>query len=281
MKIHNLATQLTARCGAPTLLTHPLCARLDGPLPSTPCIFVDLKEQALQLTTDPDHKFDLAVALNDVESALSIARSTPAPEDAAKWKIVGDRALAAWRFDLAKECFENAGDVSSLFLFHLATGDQTALRELAGTAGECFPVQSKWAIAKLATLSSDYFFSVPFHLGCTALALLDAGRCSLSAGKGQNNIALAALLQLGDPKACVDLLIKTDRIPEAALFARTYAPRQVSTSSVAFPLSATFPPPIFGHAPTAYRRINAVHFLPWPGVRAWHRPPPRRFPELL
>lgn len=45
--------------------------------------------------------------------------------------------------------------------------------------------------------------------------------------KGLNNIALASLLQLGDPKACVDLLIKTDRVPEAALFARTYAPRQV------------------------------------------------------
>jgi len=144
----------------------------------------DLKEQALQLTTDPDHKFDLAIGLNDVESALSIARSTPAPENEAKWKTVGDRALAAWRFDLAKECFENAGDVNSLFLFHLATGDRSALQELAKTAE----------------------------------------------GKGQNNVALAALLQLGDPKACVDLLIKTDRIPEAALFARTYAPSAVPTA---------------------------------------------------
>lgn len=98
----------------------------------------DLKEQALQLTTDPDHKFDLAIGLNDVESALSIARSTPAPENEAKWKIVGDRALAAWRFDLAKECFENAGDVSSLFLFHLAAGDRPALQELAKTAGKRF-----------------------------------------------------------------------------------------------------------------------------------------------
>lgn len=46
-----------------------------------------------------------------------------------------------------------------------------------------------------------------------------------SASRGQNNIAFASLLQLGDAKACVDLLVKTDRAAEAALFARTYAPR--------------------------------------------------------
>lgn len=97
---------------------------------------IDLKEQALKLTTDPDHKFDLAIGLDDVESALEIARATPAPENEAKWKVVGDRALAVWRFDLAKECFEHAGDVSSLFLLHLATGDRQALAELAASAGQ-------------------------------------------------------------------------------------------------------------------------------------------------
>lgn len=43
--------------------------------------------------------------------------------------------------------------------------------------------------------------------------------------KGQNNLAFASRLQLGDTDACVNLLVKTDRAPEAALFARTYAPR--------------------------------------------------------
>jgi len=46
--------------------------------------------------------------------------------------------------------------------------------------------------------------------------------------KGQNNLAFATLFQLGDTKSCVDLLVKTRRIPEAAIFARTYAPRYVS-----------------------------------------------------
>lgn len=50
--------------------------------------------------------------------------------------------------------------------------------------------------------------------------------------KGQNNLAFATLFQLGDPVACVDLLIKTQRAPEAALFSRTYAPRFVFLSSL-------------------------------------------------
>lgn len=43
--------------------------------------------------------------------------------------------------------------------------------------------------------------------------------------KGQNNLAFAILLQLNDVHDCVDLLIKTKRAPEAALFARTHGPR--------------------------------------------------------
>jgi coatomer subunit beta' len=45
--------------------------------------------------------------------------------------------------------------------------------------------------------------------------------------KGLNNLAFATLFQLGGADACVDLLVKTQRAPEAALFARTYAPRSV------------------------------------------------------
>lgn len=45
--------------------------------------------------------------------------------------------------------------------------------------------------------------------------------------KGLNNLAFATSFQLGNTQSCVDLLIKTQRAPEAALFARTYAPSQV------------------------------------------------------
>lgn len=49
----------------------------------------------------------------------------------------------------------------------------------------------------------------------------------LSEQRGQNNLAFASLFQIGDANACVDLLAKTQRMPEAALFARTYTPRYV------------------------------------------------------
>ena len=45
--------------------------------------------------------------------------------------------------------------------------------------------------------------------------------------KGQNNVAFACRLQLGETEKCVELLVKTGRAPEAALFARTCAPSWV------------------------------------------------------
>ena len=45
---------------------------------------------------------------------------------------------------------------------------------------------------------------------------------------GTYNVAFAAALQLGDASSCVDTLLATDRAPEAAIFARTYAPSQAS-----------------------------------------------------
>ncbi|KAG1811654.1 coatomer WD associated region-domain-containing protein [Suillus variegatus] len=141
----------------------------------------DLKELALQVTTDPDHKFDLSLQLDDLDTAVKIARSVSEPEAEAKWKSIGDRALTVWQFDLAREAFEKAGDLSALMLLLLSTGDREGLQKLAATAEE----------------------------------------------KGANNLAFATLFQLGDAKPCVDLLLKTNRAPEAALFARTYAPSEV------------------------------------------------------
>ncbi|EJD51286.1 Coatomer, beta' subunit [Auricularia subglabra TFB-10046 SS5] len=139
------------------------------------------KELALSVTTDPDHKFDLSLALDDLDGALDIARSLPGPEGEVKWKAVGDRALAVWRFDLARECFEHAGDLGALMLLYLATGECEKLASLAEAAQ----------------------------------------------AKGQNNLAFACLLQLGDARACVEMLLRTDRFSEAAIFARTYLPSAV------------------------------------------------------
>ncbi|KIY66325.1 Coatomer, beta' subunit [Cylindrobasidium torrendii FP15055 ss-10] len=91
----------------------------------------DLKELALQVTTDPDHKFDLSLQLDDLDAALEIARTVPEAEAESKWKALGDRSLAVWRFDLARESFEKAGDLSSLMLLLLSIGDRDGLAALA------------------------------------------------------------------------------------------------------------------------------------------------------
>ncbi|KAJ9114335.1 hypothetical protein QFC22_005788 [Naganishia vaughanmartiniae] len=138
----------------------------------------DMKELALQVATDPDQQFDLAIQLDDLDKALELTRTSPEAGSEAKWRTVGDKALAAWRMDLAQECFEKASDLPTLLLIYSSLGDKDGMQKLAKLAIE----------------------------------------------KGQNNIAFNCFFQTGDIASCIDVLIKTDRAPEAALFARTYAP---------------------------------------------------------
>lgn len=101
-----------------------------------------MKELALEITTDPDHKFDLSLQLDDLDAAVEIARTVPETESETKWKAIGDRALTVWRFDLAKESFEKAGDLSALMLLLLAIGDREGLTKLAAMAGKVSSLSS-------------------------------------------------------------------------------------------------------------------------------------------
>ncbi|RGB39282.1 coatomer WD associated region-domain-containing protein [Rhizophagus diaphanus] len=139
----------------------------------------DLKELALEVSTDIEHKFELAVQLNKLDVAVEIAREA---DTEAKWKTVGDSALSDWKFSLAEECLKKAKDLSGLLLLYTSSGNAKGIRELAESA----------------------------------------------ATDGKNNVAFACYLQLGQVEDCIEILIKTDRIPEAAMFARTYLPSQVS-----------------------------------------------------
>lgn len=47
-------------------------------------------------------------------------------------------------------------------------------------------------------------------------------------GAGMNNVAFLTRFLSGDLNACLEILINTQRIPEAAFFARTYLPSQIS-----------------------------------------------------
>ncbi|KAI4146376.1 MAG: hypothetical protein LQ341_002110 [Variospora aurantia] len=91
------------------------------------------KEMALEVATDPEHRFDLALGLNNLAIALEIAKEAKAEH---RWKTVGDAALAAWDIVLAEECFVNAKDLGSLLLVYTATANAAGLRDLAKQADE-------------------------------------------------------------------------------------------------------------------------------------------------
>lgn len=91
------------------------------------------KELALEVATDSEHKFELALGLNELAIALELAREADADH---KWKTVGDAALSAWDVALAAECFTHAKDLGSLLLLHSSTGDRDGLAVLATQAQE-------------------------------------------------------------------------------------------------------------------------------------------------
>lgn len=91
------------------------------------------KELALEVATDSEHKFELALALGQLPVALELAREADVEH---KWKTVGDAALAGWDVALAAECFKSAKDLGSLLLLHSSTGDREGLRALSGQASD-------------------------------------------------------------------------------------------------------------------------------------------------
>lgn len=90
-------------------------------------------ELALEVATDRDHKFDLALGLGQLDIALDLARKTDVDH---KWKTVGDAALSRWDVALAAECFTHAKDLGSLLLLYSSTGNREGLTELAAKADE-------------------------------------------------------------------------------------------------------------------------------------------------
>ncbi len=89
------------------------------------------KELALEVATDPEHKFDLALALNQLDIALELAKEADSDH---KWKTLGDAGLAAWDVALAAECFVKAKDLGSLLLIYSSTSDREGLAKLAEQA---------------------------------------------------------------------------------------------------------------------------------------------------
>lgn len=96
----------------------------------------DLKQMALQVSADPDHKFDLAIALDDLDTALEIAHTGPEGGSEMRWRTIGDKALQKWNLQLALECFEKSLDLSTLFLIATSINDRPLIERIAGMAME-------------------------------------------------------------------------------------------------------------------------------------------------
>jgi len=88
-----------------------------------------LKEEALQIVQDTDHKFELAMSLGRLDLAHAIAATS---DQEHKWESLGDAALAKNNFDLAEECMTACKDLSGLLLLHSAQGNRGGMESLAG-----------------------------------------------------------------------------------------------------------------------------------------------------
>ncbi|CDI98753.1 Coatomer subunit beta [Echinococcus multilocularis] len=139
------------------------------------------KRQAMQVTVDPEHKFDLAIQLDDVTTAYDLIKEEDVEGNEAKWKQLAEVALKACNFSLAQECFAKTQDYASFLLIATSRGDIDMMQKLASDA---------------------------------SAAQVD-------------NLAFLAYFLLGNLEACFELLLKSEKYPEAAFFARTYMPSKV------------------------------------------------------
>jgi len=95
--------------------------------------------EALQISKDDEHRFELATQLGRLQLAADIIvqisqQPNPAMPPRSKWKTLGDVALEQGDFSLARRCFNEARDLGALFLVQTACGDAAQLQETAEMA---------------------------------------------------------------------------------------------------------------------------------------------------
>lgn len=147
------------------------------------------KEEALAVTDDLDHKFELAIDLKNldiahrvlVESDKKSADGEDSTEVQGRWRRLGDLALVNGEIALAESCARRSSDLSGLLLLYASTGNKAGLIDLAKKAKD----------------------------------------------EGRNNVAFVAYFLTGLVEEAIQLLVDCSRIPEAAFMARTYLPSQV------------------------------------------------------
>ncbi len=144
------------------------------------------KEEAFAVTTDPDHKFDLAMELGQIEVGHQLLLETPeedkdSTETESKWKRLSDAALKETNLELCEAAALASHDYSDLLMLYSAVGNLASMERLAEAA----------------------------------------------TAHGKTNVGFVAYLLTGNVEKCAEILISTNRLPEAALFARTYLPSRI------------------------------------------------------
>ncbi|XP_060578773.1 coatomer subunit beta'-like isoform X2 [Ruditapes philippinarum] len=89
------------------------------------------KSQALAVTCDPEHKFELSVNLGDLKTAYQIAKEL---EGEQKWKQLAELAIQKCEFGLALECLHQAQDFGGLLLLASSAGNAEMLGKLGESA---------------------------------------------------------------------------------------------------------------------------------------------------
>ena len=147
------------------------------------------KEEALLVTTDLDHKFELSIDLRKIDIAqsvlLELSEQNKGEEDSVdmqnKWRHLGDLALANGNIALSEQCADRSADLSGLLLLYSASANKNGMLNLAKKAKE----------------------------------------------SGRYNVAFIAYFTVGLIEECIQLLLDTGRIPEACFMARTYMPSMI------------------------------------------------------
>jgi len=120
------------------------------------------KEQAMAVTADPEHKFELALNLENLQIATELAEEAQAEQ---KWKQLADLATKKCDFELAQNCLNKARDLGGLLLLATSAGNKKMVDQLAKNAA----AEGKINIAFLS-----HFIGGDKN-GCLKM-LVDAGR---------------------------------------------------------------------------------------------------------
>ena len=86
---------------------------------------------AMEIATDPDYKFELAIQIGDLDTASSIAETSTSES---KWKQLGELSMALGKFNILEKCLTQGKDLSGLLLYYSSTGNKLGMERVGQEA---------------------------------------------------------------------------------------------------------------------------------------------------